>query len=460
MEVSFPSKFYILPDFGKDMLFSKRDIQLLIRPVILETLLSYLIGLADSLMVSSAGDAAVSAVSLVDSISVLFINIFFALGAGGAVVCGQFLGSGNGKTARKAAEQMMVLMFVISVVCSSVLLVFQRQLIDLLFGSAEKAILDNCNVYYGIVMYSIPFIALYNGGAALFRTMGDSSTPLRISLVMNGINVAGNAVLIYIFKMGVAGAAYPTLFSRFVAMAVILVFLLRREFKLNLRNLIHYRPNGILLKNIVSIGVPNGVENGMFQFGKIILLSLVSTLSTAQITANAIGNVTAAFHCVVGVAVNSAVTAVVSRCAGAHDFKQARCYMKYLVRYVYLVQGLVEIVVFLTIPLIVRLYGATGETARYTVIVMLIHAISAMLIWPLAFMYNTGMRAAGDSRYAMIISSMTMWVFRVAGAYILIKGFGCDLVAVWVMWIVDWIARIAFFIPRYRGHAWETKTIT
>ena len=452
-------KFHILPEITGDMFFSSSDIKKLLVPIIAETLLSYLIGLADSVMVASAGESAVSAVSLVDSVSILFINLFAGLATGGAVVCGQYLGKNDKLLAKSAAVQLVVIMAVLSVSVSALLLTFKFEVIDILFGSAEKAVTDNCSIYYGIVMYSVPFIALYNAGAALFRTVGDSKTPLLISLGMNFLNVAGNALLIYGFKMGVAGAAIPTLISRCVAMVVVLALASRKSFVLSIFKISRFKFSSKLVSDILSIGMPNSIENGMFQFGKLILMSLASTRPTSEITANAIGNSVASLHCVIGMSANLAMTAVVSRCAGAHDFSQARKYVRYFLTFTYITEGIANIFLALGIPVILKLYGVEGYTAKIATEVLLIHGISSIVIWPYAFMLNTAMRAAGDSRYAMIISSISMWLCRVLLAHIFIKIFGMSVTGIWIAWIIDWIFRITFFLPRYKSGIWEKKAV-
>lgn len=449
----------LLPQPEEGMLFSKENLRMLLFPIIAEQLLSYLVGMADSVMVASAGEAAVSAVSLVDSISVLFINIFTALAAGGAVAAGQCLGRRDSERARRSAEQLIVLLAVISGGITALLIIFQTGVLQLLFGSSDVAIRTDCEIYYHIVMLSVPFIALYNGGAALFRTVGNSRVPMRISLMMNGINICGNALLVYGFRMGVAGVAIPTVISRGAGMVLILALALKKDFSLNLRRLHHYRPEPHLIHNILSVGIPGGIENGMFQFGKLILMSLVSTLSVAEITANAIGNTMGSLHCFIGISANTAQTAVVSRCVGAGDYRQARWYMRYFLRFVYLTQGVVNLVLALAVPLTLRIYGVTADTGRYAMQIMLLHGISSALLWPPAFMLNAGMRAAGDSRFAMIISSVSMWLCRVGGAYFFILVCGVNVFGVWVAWIVDWLFRMAFFIPRYRGHVWESKAL-
>ena len=452
-------KNFILKPPSEGMLFSGEDLRALLLPLIFEQLLSYLIGMMDSVMVASAGEGAVSAVSLVDSISVLFINVFTALAAGGAVVVGQYLGRKDAENSRKSSEQLTVLLALIATGITALLIIFQDGILDILFGRSEREVLENCAVYYRIVMFSIPFIAVYNGGSALFRAIGDSRTPMKISILMNVINVAGNAILIYGFKMGVAGVAIPTLVSRGIAMAAVLILSLRKSFPLNIRGLSHYRPNRYLIHNIFSIGIPGGIENGMFQFGKLILMSLISSLSTAEVTANAIGNVLGSLHCFIGLAVNTAMTAVVSRCVGAGDYRQARWYVGYFMKFAIIWQGAVNILMAAAVPLSLRIYGVGEETAYYAVRILLIHGLSSIVIWPLAFMLNTAMRAAGDSRFAMVIASVSMWVCRVGGAYFMILGLGMDVVSVWIAWVIDWFFRIAFFVPRYLGHKWESMAI-
>ena len=443
----------------ENKLFSKSDIWALFLPLIAEQFLAYLVGLLDSVMVSSAGEAAVSAVSLVDSISVLMITIFSSLAAGGAVVIGQYLGMKNNAKARSAAEQLFVILGILSVAITAVLLIFKAQIIKLLFGSAESAVINNCNTYYHIVMFSIPFIALYNGGAALFRTLGNSRIPFRVSIIMNLINVVGNAILIYVFKIGVAGVAIPTLVSRAAAMVIILSLVLKKDFPLTLAHMSEYKYDAVISKNIFSIGIPNSIEGGMFQFGKIALLSLVSTLPTYSITANAIGNTVASLHCVIGMAANLTLISIASRCVGANDYDQARFYTRYMIKLTYILQGIFCVILILLIPATCKIYGVSGITATQATQILLLHAIPTILIWPLAFMLNTTMRAAGDSKFAMWIAMISMWVFRVSLSYILILGFKQSVVCIWICWSIDWLFRISVFLPRYLGHKWEDKAI-
>ena len=312
----------------KEMMFTNRQLVALMWPLLLEQLLAITVGLADSLMVATVGDAAISAVSLVDSISNLMIYIFSAMATGGAAVAGQYIGQRQKEDACNAGQQLIALLGAVSIFFVALLYLFRTQILTVMFGHIEPDVMAATNTYYLYVMASIPGIALYNGGAALFRTMGHSDVSLKVSLLMNSINVIGNAVLIFGFGMDVAGVAIPTLVSRTVAAVVILSLLFNRDLMLHLSDIRGFHLNMRLMKNIFYIGVPSGVENGMFQLGRLVLFSLISTFGTASMVANAIGNTISNFNCFAGQAINLGLAAVVSQCVGAGEFDQARAYLR------------------------------------------------------------------------------------------------------------------------------------
>lgn len=312
----------------KEMMFTNRQLVALMWPLLLEQLLAITVGLADSLMVATVGDAAISAVSLVDSISNLMIYIFSAMATGGAAVAGQYIGQRQKEDACNAGQQLIALLGAVSIFFVALLYLFRTQILTVMFGHIEPDVMAATNTYYLYVMASIPGIALYNGGAALFRTMGHSDVSLKVSLLMNSINVIGNAVLIFGFGMDVAGVAIPTLVSRTVAAVVILSLLFNRDLMLHLSDIRGFHLNMRLMKNIFYIGVPSGVENGMFQLGRLVLFSLISTFGTASMVANAIGNTISNFNCFAGQAINLGLAAVVSQCVGAGEFDQARVSQK------------------------------------------------------------------------------------------------------------------------------------
>lgn len=440
--------------------FTNRQLVSLILPMLAEQLLGITVGLADSLMVATVGDASISAVSLVDSVSALMIYIFSAMATGGAVVAGQYLGRREREEACRSAQQLMVLLGVVSLAVTALLYLFRDLIVTRLFGHIDADVMEATNIYYSYVMASIPGIALYNGGAALFRTMGHSDVSLKVSLLMNSINVIGNAVLIFGFGMDVAGVAIPTLVSRTVAAVVILSLLFNRDLMLHLSDIRGFRVDMRLMKNIFYIGVPSGVENGMFQLGRLVLFSLISTFGTASMVANAIGNTLGNFNCFAGQALNLGLAAVVSQCVGAGEFDQARAYLKKIAKWTYGIMAAVNLTIIALLPLIMRVYNVSPEAEKLAVTVAMIHGISAIFIWVPAFMVPGFLRAAGDARFTMLASMLTMWIVRVMLAYVLGKYMGYGVIGVWFAHaIVDWSVRSVIFFLRYRSGKWETMGI-
>ena len=441
--------------------FSNHDLVVLIAPLIAEQFLAILVGLADSLMVATVGDAAISAVSLVDSISNLMIYIFSAMAAGGAAVAGQYIGRRERENANSAGQHLVVLLAVTSVCFAALLYLFKTAVLTTVFGEIDADVMAATDKYYTIVMASIPGIALYNGGAAIFRTMGKSDVSLKVSLLMNGINIAGNAILIFGLHMDVAGVAIPTLVSRTVAAVVILALLFNDSLPLHLSDLRAFRLNRRLLKNIFYISIPSGVENGMFHLGRLMLFSLISTFGTASIVANAIGNTLGNFHCFAGQALNLGMTTVVSQCVGAGEYDGARYYLRKLCKAGYALMAAVNLTIIALLPLIMRIYDVSPEGERLAVTVALIHGISSIFLWIPSFSLPTFLRAAGDARFTMFASMTVMWLCRVLFAYILGKFLGYGVVGVWSAHaILDWTVRSVVFYKRYRSDKWVTKAIT
>lgn len=444
----------------KEMMFTNRQLVALMWPLLLEQLLAITVGLADSLMVATVGDAAISAVSLVDSISNLMIYIFSAMATGGAAVAGQYIGQRQKEDACNAGQQLIALLGAVSIFFVALLYLFRTQILTVMFGHIEPDVMAATNTYYLYVMASIPGIALYNGGAALFRTMGHSDVSLKVSLLMNSINVIGNAVLIFGFGMDVAGVAIPTLVSRTVAAIVILSLLFNRDLMLHLSDIRGFRVDMRLMKNIFYIGVPSGVENGMFQLGRLVLFSLISTFGTASMVANAIGNTISNFNCFAGQAINLGLAAVVSQCVGAGEFDQARAYLRKIVKWTYGIMAVVNLTIIALLPLIMRVYNVSPEAEKLAVTVTLIHGISSIFIWVPAFMVPGFLRAADDAKFTMLASMLTMWVVRVLLAYVLGKYMGYGVIGVWFAHaIVDWSVRSVIFFLRYRSGKWETMGI-
>ena len=393
-------------------LFDNRALVALIIPLIIEQTLAVLVGMADSIMVASVGEAAVSGVSLVDNIMVLLINVFSALATGGAVVAGQYLGQGRKEGAGKAADQLVWFITICAVGITLLIYACRHWILHGVFGQIDADVMGHANTYLLIVTASIPFIALYNGGAAIFRTMGNSKISMRVAIVMNIINVTGNAILIYGVKMGTAGVAIPTLVSRIVAAVLIMVLLCDSRREISVTRSLRYRPDFSLIRKILSVGVPNGLENSMFQLGKIIVLSLVSTFGTYAIAANAVSNTLASFQVLPGMAIALAVTTVIARCVGAGDYEQVKYYTKKLILITHGALIVTNLIIVVALPLILKIYNLSDITAETTSQIVIFYAVCSALFWPLSFTLPATFRASGDARMCMIISVTSMWIFR------------------------------------------------
>ena len=439
----------------EERLFSSKDLRRLIIPLLIEQFLAIFVGLADSIMVSSVGEAAVSAVSLIDTIMVLLINIFTALATGGAIVAGQALGRKRAEEGCEAAEQTLLFSTVFSIVIMGLVYAGKWLILHVVFGKIEADVMANCNTYLMIVTSSIPFLAVYNAGAAMYRAMGDSKTPMKMSLVMNVLNLAGNALLLYGFGMGVEGAAIPTALSRMLA-GVWMLFCMKDSTKvLHVRTILGLRFKGKTLRKILHLGIPCSLENSMFQLGKIMVLSLVSGFGTASIAANAVSNSVCAFAILGGMSMGYALSSVSAQCVGAGDYKQVRYYTKKLMGYSYASMLAMNLLIIMALSFIIKVYNLSPETGKMAEEIILYHAVCSVLIWPVAFTLPNTLRAANDVGFCMIVSVVSMWIFRIGLSFVLSKNLGMGVLGVWVAMTIDWVVRAIFFAFRYRGTKWQ-----
>ncbi len=440
--------------------FTARDLRKLVVPLVVEQLLAITVGLSDSLMVAQVGEAAMSAVSLVDTVNVLLVNAFAALATGGAVIAGQYLGRREPDKAGHSGQQLLLFMGEVSLLITVLFYLGKGFILGVVFGQVEPDVAAYANTYFMIVEASTPFLAIYSAGAALFRVMGNSGISMWVSLTMNAINVVGNAILIFAVGMEVEGVAYPTLVSRiFAAVAMVVLLLKRPNLPLRVEHFT-FRHDRYVVKNILRFGVPNGLENSMFQLGKILLLSTVSVLGTASVAANAIGNTIASFQCVAGTALGLAIVTVVSRCIGAGSYERARYYTKKLMKTAYLYMTLTIVVLWLLMPLIMRLYNVSPEAQDYAEKIIWMHGGFGIVIWPAAFTLPQALRAAGDTRFTLIVSTVSMWTLRVGLGVLMGRFWGFGVLGIWMAMFFDWILRAVLFIIRFRGHKWETMGLT
>lgn len=436
-------------------LFSNKALLRLIWPLVIEQGLAIAVGLADSIMVSSVGEAAVSGVSLVDMISILLINIFAALATGGAVVISQFVGARDPKTAQRATDQLVISTTALSLVITALVLLFRRSLLSLFFGKVATDVMDNCLTYIAITAPSYPFLALYNSSAAVFRAQGNSKVSMKVSFLMNGINVCGNALLIYGLKIGVAGVAIPTLVSRVVAALLMLALLRRESNPLRLSPLRMLRPDLSLIQRILTIGIPNAVENGMFQFGKIIVVSMIAGFSTAQISANAIAGSVFNINILMGQSISMAIVTVVGQCVGMQDLQQARGYGLKLTVLSGVSNTVTSLFVMLLLPFIMRLYQVSDETAGYIKQIMYLSTLGIPLFWCWSFSMPCALRAANDVKFTSTVAIISMWAVRVGLGYVFCVRMGYGVVGVWSAMVLDWALRAACYLPRFLRGGWK-----
>lgn len=410
-------------------------------------------GTVDTMMVSNAGTVAVSAVSLVDSINVLVLQVFVALASGGVVICSQYLGKKEPEKCLAAARQLYLAMAVLSVGTTAVFVLWKRPILHAVFGSVEQAVMEDALVYFLITAISYPFLALYNANVAFFRAEKNTRTPMIISVAGNMFNICGNAILIFYFHMGVAGAGIATLASR-ILMAVIMAILQRRPGRvIVIRNYLVV-PDFRMIGKIFSIGIPSGIENGMFQFGKLAVQSTVSSMGTLAIAAQAIIIPMENLSGIASIGIGIAMMTVVGHCMGANEKEQARYYIIKLtaIAEVVLIAGCV-ILYFLVEPVTV-LCGLAPESAALCVQIVHVISIVKPVLWIFAFILPYGMRAAGDVKFPMLVTSCTMWACRVFLSILLVRVGGFGLMAVWFGMFADWVLRSLFFAIRFFRGKW------
>ena len=441
------------------MLFTRRQILSLLLPLMLEQLLSGLMGIADTMMVTAVGESAISAVALVDSVNMLMLNLLSALAAGGGIVCAQYLGREETEQANNAARQVLLVSVGLGAAVAAACLVLRRVLLGLIFGSVEQAVMDQALDYFFITALSYPFLAAQQTAAAVFRAEGRSAPPMAVAAVANGINIAGNAVMIFVFHQGVTGAALATLASRIVSAVVLLILLRSRRLPVSIRNYRSIRPDRRVIGTVLRVGVPTGVENAMFQLGKLMVQSTVATFSTAAIAAHAMAQTLDMVQSMPSLAIGLGLLTVVGQCMGAGRVDEARTYIK---RFCLLSEGAMLVMSTLVVastPLVTRISRMSPESAGLTFHLVLLVSAGKLAFWVLAFTLPQGMRAAGDVRFAAAVSAASMWIFRVGLCLLLCRGFGVGLFGVWIAWLCDWLCRGTVYILRFRSGKWAQHQV-
>jgi len=440
-------------------MFSNRDLLKLIIPLIIEQILAVTVGLADGVMVARVGEAAISGVSIVDSINTLLIGLFSAVATGGAVVASQYLGQKDAKKASKAGEQLIASNLALSTIIMIIALLGRNFILNALFGDVEPDVMKNARIYFYYTAMSYPFLGVYNACAALFRSMGNSGISMIISVMANVLNIIGNSILIFILKMGVAGAAIPTLVSRIFSAVVIFILLFNKTIPIHIDKMFEYRPDIKMIKRILEIGIPNGMENSVFQIGKILVQGIIAELGTSAITANSIASNIGGFGVLPGSAMGLALITVIGTCVGAGDYDGVKHYTKKLMRITHICMAGINAAIILLIPAILKIYDVSETTSEIASTLMLYHAILSTIIWPPAFTLPNALRAANDVKFTMWISIISMWTWRIGFSYFLVNALHMGVLGVWIAMTIDWLFRAIAFIYRFRKEKYRTISV-
>lgn len=439
----------------KQIPFSDNDLRAIIVPLFLEQLLVMLVGIADTLVVSYAGEASVSGVPLVNQFNTIFIYIFTALASGGAVVISQYIGRKETDNAGKSASQLLMFGMVFSLLIAVAVLIGNERLLRLLFGKVEDSVMDACITYLKISAYSYPALAAYNSGAAVYRSLGKTNVTMYISVLSNVINVAGNVIGVFVLHAGVAGVAWPSLIARTFSAAAITVLCFSKE------NEVFYKPCWIFqwdsacLKRILNVAIPNGVENGIFQLVKVALSSIVALFGTYQIAANGVAQSIWSLAALAGVAMGPAFITVIGQCMGNKDTQAADYYFTKLLKITLLLSSAWNLLVFIFTPLFLRFYALEPQTKQLVIWLVLIHNVFNAAAFPFSGALSNGLRAAGDVKFTMYVSVISTIAGRLFLSYLLGIALNMGVIGIAAAMVCDWVIRAVIFVWRLKSEKWK-----
>lgn len=439
-------------------MFSRKNLRRLLVPLMIEQALAMTIGMADTVMVASCSEAAVSGVSLIDSVNAVFLWLFPALATGGGVVLAQYIGHGEEENARRSVGQLTLLLVGFSLVVSLLFLLLRDQLLVLLFGQIEPQVMDYARTYFTVSIFSYPFLALYNVGASVFRAVGNSKLSMTVSTASNVLNLIGNAVLIYGFGLEVLGAGLATLAARVLGAVIMVRRLLRPDCTVGLRSPADLRFQKNMFRRILHIGIPSGLESAAFNIGKLLVASLVSTLATTAITANAVMNTLQSIILIPTSAIHLAAVPIVGQCLGAGKTGDARYYTRWLVGLAYFCLFITAGGTLLFAGPILSLFKLTPETAAVALRLLRFYFCIVVTLYPLAFTVTPCLRAAGDVRFCLIGAMTGMWLGRILCSHLFVS-LGWGIMGIWAAIVADWLIRIGFYLPRYFSGKWLKQKV-
>ncbi|MBP3489351.1 MAG: MATE family efflux transporter [Roseburia sp.] len=437
-------------------LFSNKALKEMIVPLFLEQLLVMLVGLADTLVVSYAGEAAVSGVSLVNQFNTIFIYLFTALASGGAVVISQYIGRKEADAAGEAASQLLLFSVIFSALVSAFVLIGNERMLRLMFGKVESDVMQACITYLRISAYSYPALAVYNAGAALFRSMGKTSVTMYLSVASNIINVIGNLIGVFVLRAGVAGVAWPSLIARTFSAVVITVLCFHKKNDVIYARKWIFQWNGEMMRHILRIAIPNGLENGIFQLVKVALSSMVALFGTYQIAANGVAQSIWSLAALAGVAMGPVFITVIGQCMGNRDTQAAEVYFQKLTKITLLLSSAWNLLVFLLTPLFMRFYALEPDTKRLVILLVLIHNLFNAVAYPFSGALSNGLRAAGDVKFTMYVSVLSTIAVRLLLSWLLGVVLQMGVVGIALAMVGDWIVRAVVFFWRQRSGKWKT----
>ena len=435
-------------------MFTNKQLKDLIVPLIIEQFLGVLVGTMDVIMVSQVGEFATSGVSLVDSITNLLVQAFSAMATGGSVIAANYIGKRRPDQASDAAGQLIVSNTVVGIVLMVICLFGREFFLDKIYGSIEPAVKDSAMIYFLITCISYPFFAMYAGGAALCRAEGNSKITMKVAIITNLINVCGNALLVMGFHMGTAGVAIPTLLARAFGAFAMLVILRRQDHPIHFHADMHYKFNFPMIKKILKIGIPTGIDGSVFQIGKLLVASLIAGLGTASIAANAVTNTLSSIVVIPGCAMGLSLITIVGQCIGAGEKDESIRYTKKIMLWIHGATLLMSLIIGLGSGWILKLYNLSGETYAIAQKLIITYAIAAPLCWPESFSLHNSLRAGGDAPFIMVVTLVSMWLFRIGCSYLFVKGFHMGVYGIWYAMYIDWVVRGIVFVTRFISRKW------
>lgn len=437
------------------MLFSNENLKRMIIPLFLEQLLVLLVGLADTLIVSYVGETAVSGVSLVNQFNTIFIYLFTALASGGAVVISQYIGRQEKNHAGEAASQLLLFSTLFSMLIAVIVLIGNKAMLNLLFGKVDKPVMDACITYLKISAYSYPALAVYNAGAAVYRSIGKTNVTMYLSVISNAINVIGNVIGVFVLNAGVAGVAWPSFIARMFSAVIITILCFRKRNEIVYEKRWIFSWNGRLMRSVLNVAIPNGMENGIFQLVKVALSSIVALFGTYQIAANGVAQSIWSLAALAGVAMGPVFITVIGQCMGNGDSEGAEYYLKKLTKITLSISVAWNLLIFILTPVFLRFYSLSSETRQLVIWLVLIHNVFNAIAYPYSGALSNGLRAAGDVKFTMYVSVLSTITVRLFLSWFLGIFLQMGVIGIALAMVCDWVIRAILFIWRERTGKWK-----